>query len=68
MAIPVCPKCDSHVFSLQSYDPPGTMYKIEILCCSFCGAVVGTIGYPLTVDRIDQIYRAIGKILQKLGM
>lgn len=68
MAVPTCAKCGTHLFVLQPYDPPGKMYKIELLLCSTCGAVVGTTGYPEGQDRADYVYRAIQLILKALNI
>ena len=68
MAFPKCVKCDGTFFQLQDFDPPGKMYKIEILVCAKCGAIVGTTGYKETVSRIDYVWRATQAILKQLGI
>jgi hypothetical protein len=66
MAYPKCAKCDGTYFELQDFDPPGKMFKIEILCCSKCGAVIGTTGYLEGISRIDYIWRAVQLIMRHL--
>ncbi len=68
MARPTCVKCGGFSFGLQDFDPPGKMYKIELLLCSHCGAVVGTTGYLEGISRIDYLYRAMQHVLKKLGI
>jgi hypothetical protein len=63
---PTCPKCDSHAFHLRDYDPPDHLYKISILCCSKCGAVVGTTGFKLTNHRIDRIFDLVERIAKAM--
>jgi hypothetical protein len=68
MAFPTCVKCGFTTFQLQPYDPPEKMYKVELLCCTSCGAVVGTTGYLEGIARADYVYRAIQKILAALNI
>lgn len=63
---PACPKCDSHEFHLRDYDPPDSDFNIEILCCSKCGAAIGTTGYKLSHKRINDIYNLIARIAKTL--
>ena len=68
MARPKCVRCDNHIFNLQDYDPPGFIYKIRILCCSKCGAVVGTTGFTIQESRVDYISAVIEYVAKKLGI
>ncbi|GAC1446095.1 MAG: hypothetical protein NVSMB56_01800 [Pyrinomonadaceae bacterium] len=63
---PTCPKCDSQEFNLRDYDPPDNDFNIEVLCCSKCGAVIGTIGYKISQKRISDIYILIARIAKEM--
>lgn len=42
MATPKCPKCDNSSFVLEELKVDKSSYKLWGICCSLCGAVVGT--------------------------
>ena len=65
---PTCPKCDSHQFHLRDYDPPDFLYKIMLLCCSKCGAVVGTTGFKQDSTNIDKLISMLDLLAKKLGV
>jgi len=56
MALPKCPSCNNRTFSLEELSLQKSAYKLYGVCCTSCGAVVGT-----------QEYFNIGTLIHKLA-
>ena len=52
LPIPKCPKCNNSNFALVLIEPKGTRFKMYAVCCSECGAVVGTEPFDTTAELI----------------
>lgn len=43
MATSKCPKCGATEFEVKTIKPNGVSYKVELLQCAVCGAVLGAL-------------------------
>ncbi len=61
MAQSICPKCGNHKFEIAENEPIGSRYKIQLLQCAACGAIISA----LDSWRFSDLFFAIAK---KLGI
>ena len=59
MATSTCPKCDHEFFEMEEAEPlgRGTKFRLHLVQCARCGAVVGVIDYvdlATTVQKINE--------------
>ena len=69
MAISKCGHCGEGHFELKTIEPGGGAYKVNMVQCSSCGAVVGAVydfnaGVMLQLQeqKIDEIAQLVGRI------
>jgi hypothetical protein len=58
MATSKCGHCGAHDFELKTIMPTGAARVVEVVQCSACGAVMGT----LQTGEIDQVFTLAGRI------
>jgi hypothetical protein len=69
MATSKCGHCGEGLFELKTIEPAGGVYKVNMVQCSACGAVVGAVydfnaGVMLQLQekKIDDIAELVGRI------
>lgn len=60
MALSSCPKCEAHQFELKENKPIGSHVSIQLVQCTACGAVVGTVPVWDTAALLDTIAKKLG--------
>lgn len=52
---PTCPKCNNSDFEAQVISPINATYKVNIVNCVYCGAIVGVFDYYNTAKLLEKI-------------
>ena len=55
-----CPKCGNTSFELALNSPKGSNYKINLVQCDSCGAVVGTMEYTSVGYLVTSLAKKMG--------
>jgi hypothetical protein len=70
MALPTCAKCGSHTFEIQEHSPLNSAFKVLLVNCTICGAVVGARDYynngALLLEQ-NKVLNRIAAALNQLG-
>lgn len=57
-----CAKCGGGFFELQTIEPSGSNFKINVIQCSSCGAPIGLVDYYDTHSSIEKTNQKIERL------
>ena len=60
MAVSKCPQCEGNEFELKAVVPKGSRFKLSLVQCAHCGAVVGVTDYYNTASLLEKIAERLG--------
>jgi hypothetical protein len=63
MALPTCPKCDSHLFSLSELHFSNANHRYQAVVCSMCGCIITVLPFTHTNSLIRELAANLGRPL-----